>query len=98
MIEYLYNAIRAHAGNDIVLSAIITDDEGNNITEGITLAFHDKDRDTMIAKFDGTFSEETGEWTFAILKEYTEGLNGRYWYCIQKDGNALCFKEPIYLV
>ena len=98
MIEYLYNAIRAHAGNDIVLSAIITDDEGNNITGKVTLALHDKDRKTMIAKFDGTFSEETGEWTFLIQKEHTEGLNGRYWYCIMYEGNALCFKEPIYLV
>ena len=96
MIEYLYNAIRAHAGNDIVIAANITDEGGNDIATGCTLVLHDKDRKTMIAKVDGSYSE--GEWTFLIPAAITKGLNGRYWYCFQQDGNALCFKEPIYLV
>ena len=98
MIEYLYNGIRAHAGNHIVISAVVTNDNDEVITEGVTLAFHDKDRKTMIYMAEGIYSEETKEFSFVIPKEITEGKNGRYWYCIQHDGNALCFKEPVYLV
>lgn len=96
MIEYLYDAIRAHAGNDITIAAVVTDDEGNNITEDCALVLHDKDRETMIAKFEGTYSE--GEWLFLIPADITKGLDGRYWYCVMRKGNALCFKQPIYLV
>ena len=96
MIEYLYTAIRAHAGNDIIIAADITDDNGADITEGCTLVLHDKDKNTMIAEIDGSYSD--GEWTFFIPAAITKGLDGRYWYCIRNNGNALCFKEPIYLV
>lgn len=97
MIEYLYDAIRAHAGNDITISAIVADDNGENITEDVSLVLHDKDRDTMLAEFQGTFTEE-GEWLFLIPAEYTKGKTGRYWYCIKHNGSALCFKQPVYLV
>lgn len=96
MIEYLYDAIRAHAGNDITISAIVTDDEGKDITENVSLVLHDKDRKTMLAEFQGTFTE--GEWLFLIPAEHTKGLNGRYWYCVTHKGSALCFKQPVYLV
>lgn len=98
MIEYLYNGIRAHAGNDLTISAVVTDESGKDIVEGVALMFHDKDRNTMLYKANGTYSEETQETTFVIPREITEGKNGRYWYCIMHEGNALCFKEPIYLV
>lgn len=98
MIEYLYNAIRALPGNDIVISAEVTNNADKLITEGCSLVFHDKDRDTMIAKIDGVYDEESEEWTFTIPAELTKGLSGRYWYCIQHEGNSLCFREPIYLI
>ena len=98
MIEYLYNGIRAHAGNDLTISAVVTNEGGEVITEGVVLALHDKDRETMIYMANGTYSEEAKELTFVIPKEITKGKSGRYWYCIQYEGNALCFKEPIYLV
>lgn len=98
MIEYLYNGIRAHAGNDLTISAIVTNEAGEEITENITLVLHDKDRETMIYSVVGTYSEEAKEMTFVIPREITKGKSGRYWYCITHEGNALCFKEPIYLV
>ena len=98
MIEYLYNGIRAHAGNHIVISAVVTNELDEVITEGVTLAFHDKDRKTMLYVAEGIYSEDTKEFSFVIPKEITQGLNGRYWYCIQHNGDALCFKEPVYLV
>ena len=96
MIEYLYNAIRAAAGNDIAITALITDDSGVDITEGCSLMLHDKDRETMIAQFYGDYVN--GEWLFIIPAEITRGLNGRYWYCIKHNNSNLCFIEPIYLV
>lgn len=98
MIEYLYNGIRAHAGNDLMISAIVTNESGETVTEDVSLVLHDKDRETMLYMANGTYSEETKEISFVIPKEITKGKNGRYWYCIQHEGNALCFKEPIYLV
>ena len=98
MIEYLYNGIRAHAGNHLTISAVVTNSIGEEVTSGVALMFHDKDRDTVLYEAVGTYSEEAKEFTFVIPKEITEGKSGRYWYCIMHEGNALCFKEPIYLV
>lgn len=98
MIEYLYNGIRAHKGNDLTISAVVTNEKEEVITEGVSLVLHDKDRETMLYSVDGIYDEETKEITFVIPKAITEGLSGRYWYCIMHEGNALCFKEPIYLV
>ncbi len=95
MIEYLYNAIRAAAGNDIAVTAVITDDSGAAITEGCSLMLHDKDKE-MIAQFTGDYVND--EWLFTIPAEITRGLNGRYWYCIKHYDSNLCFMEPIYLV
>jgi hypothetical protein len=94
MVEYLYNAIRATAGNEITISAVITN-ENNNITENCCLWLHDKDKDTMLAEINGIYNGE--EWTFTIPAEVTKGLKGRYWYCIRHGDNSLCFKQPMYL-
>lgn len=96
MVEYLYNAIRASAGHDITISAIVTNPAGEEITEDVVLILNDKDKETVILEVKGTYSEE--EWTFVIPAEITEGLYGRYWYCIHYGDSNLCFKEPIYLV
>ena len=96
MIEYLFDAIRALAGNDTPVTAVITDAAGVDVTEGCSLMLHDTDRETMIAEIDGTYDE--GEWVFTIPASITKELNGRYWYCIRQDGNSLCFKQPIYFV
>lgn len=97
MIEYLYDAIRAHAGNDLVITADITDNSKETVTEGCSLMFHDTDKETMIAEIKGVYDENDG-WTFTIPAELTKERTGRYWYCITHEGSALCFKQPIYLV
>lgn len=94
MIEYLYDAIRASAGQDITVAAKITDDEGNLITSGCDLMLHnDKE---MIARIDGAFDGEV--WNFTVPAEITQGLEGRYWYCICHNNSNICFKEPLYLI
>jgi oligoribonuclease (3'-5' exoribonuclease) len=95
MIEYLYDAIRAVAGQEINVAAVITDDAGAVITEGCKFALHIGDE--MFA-FDGIYIPATQNWQFTIPAEITKGLSGRYYYCIQKDGSNLCFKTPFYLV
>lgn len=94
-IEYLYNCIRATAGQDICVCAEITDEQGVNITEGCGLVLHLGDEMVSVA---GTYEEITGVWEFTIPASATEGKRGRHTYCFTKNGSALCFREPIYLL
>ena len=96
MIEYLFNAIRAVAGQDLTIEAKITDDSGAEIVEGCALMLHFED-DTMYAA-EGTYYADIQRWQFTIPADVTKGLSGRYFYCIQHNGANLCFKEPIYLL
>lgn len=96
MVEYLFNAVRAVAGQDITIAARITDDSGTPITDSCGLMFHgDNDLITMVS---GVYYTDEQLWQFTIAAEVTEGLQGRYWYCFCENGNNLCFKQPIYLV
>ena len=96
MIEYLYDAIRAVAGQDIAISAAITDDDGAPITENCNLVLHFNNHEMYVAP--GIYLPTEELWTFNIPAEATAGRNGRYEYCLQHDGLNLCFKEPIYLI
>ena len=96
MVEYLYDAIRAVAGQDILVGAYITDDEERLITEGCSIMVHGADRD--ICAVDGKYNPESQMWEFTIPGEQTLGLKGRYFYCIQHKDSNLCFKQPLYLV
>lgn len=96
MIEYLYNAIRATAGQDITIAARITE-KNEDITTGCGLMLHDK-KGGLLTTVDGNYTEAEGIWNFTITADVTSGLKGRYWYCICHDNSNLCFKQPIYLV
>ena len=96
MIEYLYDAIRAVAGQDFTVTAKIVDDEGNVVTDGCKFMFY-PDNDTIVA-IEGTYYTDIQSWQFNIPANVTKGLTGRYFYCIQRDGKNLCFKTPLYLV
>ena len=94
MIEYIYNAIRATAGEDIPITAKITDDAGA-VVEGCMLSLFDKDSTTKLVTVAGTTTAGLTE--FNIAGADTAGLCGRYWYCICNcDGESLNFKLPIY--
>lgn len=95
MIEYLYNAIRATAGEDITISAKITDEIGEPISIGCHLNLYDDNG--QIAKIDGECID--GLYEFTIPAETTTNLHGRYWYCMCDEKHIkLQFKQPIYLV
>ena len=94
MIEYLYNAIRATAGEDITITADITDDSGECIGEGCAIMLWDDDN--LLTSVNGMLIDDL--WTFTIPAASTSGLKGRYWYCICHNHSKLQFKEPIYLV
>ena len=95
MIEYLYNAIRATAGEDVVIAANITDDSGTVIIDTeCRMMLHDDL--SMIANVEGAYID--GAWEFVIPADATRGLCGRFWYCICAKDNTLCFKQPIYLI
>lgn len=98
MIEYLFNAIRARAGASISICAAVTDESGNVLTDGCRLTLYAPDREEVLFSVPGVYDEELNEWIFTIDAELTQGLDGRYWYCISCFGTPLCFKEPIYLV
>lgn len=93
-IEYLYNAIRASAGEEVCVCAEAFDEEGAAITENCSLLIHD-DTGTLW-RGNGTYADDC--WSFTIPAEVTENLKGRYWYCIRHNETRLCFKQPIYFV
>lgn len=93
MIEYLFNTIRATAGDVAAVSAVITDDNGTPITSGCEFMLHDCD-ENLLKTVMGDYKD--GEWTFHVP---TEGLpKGKYFYCICMDGEKLCFHQRMYLI
>lgn len=96
MIEYLYNAIRATAGEDISIAAKIVSDSGIPVENSCHLVLYDN-QDNILTKIDGALIDET--WQFTIPAAITADIRGRYWYCIcNETHNKLSFKQPIYLV
>lgn len=95
MIEYIYDAVRATAGEDIVVSAIITDNKGAAITEDCGITFYGNSKTTAVS---GVYYEDLKQWAFIIPANVTEGLNGRYFYTIWQGAKDLCFKKPLYLM
>ena len=94
MIEYLYDCIRATAGNDVDITAIIQDATGAPITEHCHIMLFDKEQ-KLLATFDGNYIDD-GFWSFTIPATETEGKCGRYWYRICTPQASLCFTQPIY--
>lgn len=94
MIEYLYNAIRASAGTNLTIAANVIDESGNKITEDLELIIHLDDHKMLTV--DGYFQQDM--MLFEIPAAMTEGLEGKYWYCIKHLDEQLCFKQPIYFV
>ena len=93
MIEYLYDAIRATAGEDIVIAAEITDNDGSYIREACQLMLYDNE--DLITTVDGQIIDNI--WYFTIPAKATTGLTGRYFYCISHYSSSIAFKQPIYL-
>ena len=94
MVEYIYDVVKASAGEDIFICAEITDSEGKDIETGCSLVFIDKDF-SIINTYTGTYAN--GEWTFNIPAEATKDMEGRYWYRIKFHDGSLCFTTPIYI-
>lgn len=97
MVEYLYDAIRAVAGQEIKIEAFITDENENIVTENCSFVLHDGTGTKMLLVKNGSYLPEFNIWEFVLTPEETEGMNGRYMYCVQHDNSNLCFKQPIYL-
>lgn len=73
MVEYLYDAIKAVAGQDIGVSARITDDDGV-VAENCRLVLHSDTSD--IGSVEGLYLPEDELWAFVIPAEMTNGLKG----------------------
>lgn len=92
MIEYLLDAIRATAGEDINIQADITLDY-EPVTSGCGLRLFIDDDVVDVA---GAY--ENGVWVFTIPAEATANLKGRYFYSLYCEGSSVTFKEAIYLM
>ena len=97
MIEYLYDAIRATAGEEMTIAAEIVDVNGYPVERGCHFTLYNGTE--RMAAIDGELNAD-GVWEFTIPADTTDGLNGRYWYCICTDEthNKLNFKQPIYFI
>lgn len=97
MVEYLYDAIRATAGEDIAVAAIITDVNSIPLLGGCSLELYEND--TLLISVGGEYDETEKLFTFTIPADVTKNKRGRYWYYISDSENSkLNFKQPIYLV
>ena len=94
MVEYIFNAIKATAGEDITIAAEITDPDGEMLVAGCRLKLSTDD--VEIAIVDGYFSEDS--WVFIVPAIFTERLKGRCWYTILYGDVSISHPEPIYLV
>lgn len=95
MIEYLYNAIRATAGDTVTITAKITDTFGGIVQDSCSLCIYDDE-----AKIIEAAGELDGElWNFTIEAAATAALKGRYWYKVcDCNHNSINFMQPIYFV
>lgn len=91
-VEYIRDVIRITAGEDADIGAVITDEEGVAVTEDVSLMLHLEEEYMIEGSFDGEC------WTFTIPADITQGLKGRYHYCICQGDSTLCFKTPLYLM
>lgn len=94
MIEYLYDCIRATAGQDAIVGAIVNGSDGEPLTAGCRLRLHNENG--MIGEVEGLYNGE--RWLFTIPAAMSAGLKGRYWYCIFFEDMMICHKELIYFV
>ena len=95
MIEYIDNAIKATAGENLCLIAKVIDSLGNNLEACTFCLFNDEEKLFMV---EGVFSAN-GVWEFYIPAEATTNLKGRYWYAVcDETDTSLCFKNPIYFM
>lgn len=96
MIEYLYDTIRATAGDNVELAAKIQTASGEPVTDNCHIMLFDKD-DNLLGTYHGDYIGGSKEyWQFTIPAEITAGKIGRYWYRICTPEASLCFKQPIY--
>ena len=95
MIEYLYDAIRATSGEDLVIDAVITETDGTPVDNKCALMLHSENE--MIGSYAGKYYGR-GVWEFVIPTAETAGMSGRYYYSICENDNKLCFKQPIYFM
>lgn len=96
MIEYIYDTIKATAGEDIPIIVEVRDPEGNLVTEGCGISIHCEDE--QVCRIPGEYSASEQIWKFVIPAEATKGHKGRHYYCVCKEDGTLNFKTPIYLV
>ncbi len=97
MIEYLYDCIRATAGDTVFITAEITGEDGEPLTEGCHMMLYEEGADESFCHAEGKYIGD--RWIFEIPAEVTRKLNGRYKYCVCDINNTdLCFKQPIYFL
>lgn len=96
MIEYIDNAIKASAGEDLCIIAKASDAFGDALE---SCSFSLFDGDNKIFMVYGLLNE-SNHWEFHIPASATETLaHKRYTYCVcDADHVSLCFKSPFYLV
>ncbi len=96
MVEYLHDAIKAAAGTDINILAIVKDEFGNEIKENVSLVIYDKESNRHLLHIDGVDAGES--MLFQIPAELTKDFKGRHWYCIKHEDEQMCFLQPMYFV
>ena len=95
-IEYLYDMVKATGGEDILITALITENDETAEAAG----FHLYDQElTEIGYSQGQLDENGLYFEFLVPGEVTKHLKGRYFYTIcDGSGGSRCFYQPILIV
>ena len=93
MVEYFYDYIKVSAGEENVVCAMISEEDGTAIISNCDFTLYDN-FGNILAVVEGIYYDEPGYWAFAIpaIEE-----TGRYYYAIGNNGTELMFKKPFYV-
>lgn len=97
LLEYIYDTIKATAGEDLDITAYVVDENGDSISQGCRLILRNGD-ESVLAVAEGIYNADEGMWHFHVPGERTAGLKGKHWYCVKQDDETICFLEPFYLI
>jgi aspartate 1-decarboxylase len=66
MVEYLYNAVMATSGDEVVINAYITNENEELITENCNLVIYDGTTNEVIVIVNGLYDTDASVWDFVV--------------------------------
>ena len=95
-VEYIDSIIKVSGGANALIGANIVDTSGNQVSEKSHLMLF-YPQDELQATVNGTIADD-GVHEYLVPASLTEGVKGKWWYCVCVNNEPICFKQPFYIV